>query len=295
MIKDKSPLTDYLVIAKEQHQDGGNHHHVYWQCPTIHTSNNERDFDHQGIHPNIEVVNRTPHLVVDYVKKDNNIVHEFGTPPNSGPINENEGWLRIMNESNSVDEFLSTAQKTFPKTCVTSWRNVLSFAEWKYSKKLEAYESPEITVDYDTYPELKEWVEKYVTNNKAHRPKSLILYGDSQLGKTIWARSLGQHAYFPGMFMLDDFNKAAEYAIFDDLIGNFQSLPSYKQWFGQREFIATDKYKGKTRIQWGKPCIFITNDDPRDTATDVDWKWISANAIFVKITTPLCRLVNFEY
>ncbi|QIA59410.1 replication initiation protein [Fusarium graminearum gemytripvirus 1] len=295
MFKEKSPLLVYLVISKEQHKDGGFHHHVYWEVETIHTSNNARDFDFCGVHPNIEVVTRTPHTVVNYVKKDNDIQWEEGTPPHQPSLNQknmDKEWLRIIDQSTSAKEFLHLAATELPNQSIKCWNNIKSFAEWKFGPPQSTYESPQITVNYSDYPELKDWVDNYVTNNTSYRPISLILFGASRLGKTLWARSLANHAYFPGMFMLSDFHPNVNYAVFDDLIGGFSSFPNYKQWFGQREFVATDKYKGKQRVMWGKPCIYIANEDPRRTCTDIDWKWMDANAIIVEITTPLCTLVN---
>ena len=66
------------------------------------------------------------------------------------------------------------------------------------------------------------------------------------MGKTIWARSLGNHAYFGGLFSLDENLDGVEYAIFDDF-GGIKFLPSYKFWLGhQKQFYVTDKYKGKS-------------------------------------------------
>ena len=39
------------------------------------------------------------------------------------------------------------------------------------------------------------------------------------MGKPVWARSLGRHAYFGGLFSMDEDIDGAEYAIFDDFGG----------------------------------------------------------------------------
>jgi len=64
-------------------------------------------------------------------------------------------------------------------------------------------------------------------------------------------------------------------------------MPSYKSWLGaQKQFWATDKYKGKKLIEWGRPSIYIANNDPRwDEGVDRDW--LEGNCIFVEITTSL--------
>lgn len=107
------------------------------------------------------------------------------------------------------------------------------------------------------------------------------------MGKTIWARSLGSHAYFGGLFSLDEPTDGVDYAVFDDINGGIEFFPSYKWWLGhQKEFYATDKYKGKKLIKWGRPAIWCSNDDPRgQKGADVDW--LERNCIFVSIEVPL--------
>jgi len=101
------------------------------------------------------------------------------------------------------------------------------------------------------------------------------------MGKTLWARSLGNHAYFGGLFSLDEPLDDVKYAVFDDMQGGLEYFHSYKFWLGcQHQFYATDKYKGKKLIQWGKPSIYLSNIDPRaDKGADVEW--LEANCIFI--------------
>jgi hypothetical protein len=115
---------------------------------------------------------------------------------------------------------------------------------------------------------------------------SLVLFGESRLGKTVWARSLGNHVYFGGLFSLDEFRDDMQYAVFDDMQGGLKFFPSYKFWLGhQMSFICTDKYRAKRRINWGKPAIYICNNDPRDEGADN--YWLEANCIFVEINEPI--------
>lgn len=116
-----------------------------------------------------------------------------------------------------------------------------------------------------------------------------MLFGESRLGKTVWARSLGKHAYFGGLFSLADFDDTVAYAIFDDMQGGLKYFPSYKFWLGhQAEFICTDKYMAKRRITWGKPSIYLANHDPRDDE-GADREWLNANCLFYEITQPIFR------
>lgn len=121
------------------------------------------------------------------------------------------------------------------------------------------------------------------------RRKSLILWGDSRLGKTLWARSLGNHAYFGGLFSLDEDVSTVDYAVFDDMQGGLEYFHSYKFWLGnQTEFYATDKYKSKRLIKWGRPAIWLSNNDPRyDKGADV--AWLEENCEIVHCRFPIFR------
>lgn len=117
------------------------------------------------------------------------------------------------------------------------------------------------------------------------RGKSLIIYGSSRMGKTEWARSLGPHAYFGGMFSLDEVTGHEKYAVFDDV--SFKYCPHYKSWLGQQlEFYCTDKYKKKKLVKWGKPVIWCTNENPI-YSQDVDMGWVEANCILVSVESQL--------
>jgi len=115
-----------------------------------------------------------------------------------------------------------------------------------------------------------------------------VLVGPTRLGKTLWARSLGSHAYFGGLFSMEE-SLDADYAIFDDMQGGLEFFHAYKFWLGaQAQFYVTDKYKGKQLVNWGKPSIYLHNRDPReDKGADIEW--LEGNCVFVFITTPIFR------
>lgn len=103
----------------------------------------------------------------------------------------------------------------------------------------------------------------------------------------MWARSLGNHAYFGGLFSIDEPIDDVDYAIFDDMQGGLKFFHSYKFWLGcQKQFYVTDKYKGKKLIDWGKPSIYLANQNP--LADDgVDYDWLVGNCDIVELRTSL--------
>lgn len=134
-------------------------------------------------------------------------------------------------------------------------------------------------------------------NIQQHRPKSLCLIGGSKLGKSVVARSFGHHNYFHGQWSLDEYDDDAVYNIFDDIPGQLNSF-DYKKFLGaQFDCIVSDKYKKKRKIRNGKPCIYISNNDPLKTKKGKeDRDWLLANCIFVYIDKPICNYarINLE-
>jgi hypothetical protein len=92
--------------------------------------------------------------------------------------------------------------------------------------------------------------------------------------------------YFNGLFNIDGWNREASYIILDDI--NIKFFPHWKCFIGcQREFVLTDKYRGKQTLKWGKPCIWIGNDDPRDDLSISERDYFSINCHIVIITNKL--------
>lgn len=140
------------------------------------------------------------------------------------------------------------------------------------------------------------------------RSRSLVLYGASRLGKTLWARSLGPHVYVMGMLsgavLLRDAPEA-KYAVFDDMRGGIGMFPSFKEWLGAQSVVTVKKlYRDPVQLKWGKPCIWLANSDPRDqlrqditmhtppgrvALIEADVAWLEANCVFVELEEPIFR------
>lgn len=111
----------------------------------------------------------------------------------------------------------------------------------------------------------------------------------------MWARSLGNHIYFCGLYSYAEAIKApaADYAIFDDLQGGIKFFPSFKNWLGgQMEFQVKGLYRDPQLITWGKPSIWISNTDPRLEMMAHDIEWMEGNCIFVEISSLLFMPVD---
>lgn len=110
------------------------------------------------------------------------------------------------------------------------------------------------------------------------------------MGKTTWARSLGSHMYFGGLFSAREAldSPKAEYAVIDDIAGGIKFFPRFKDWLGcQAEFQLKELYREPRLFKWGKPAIWCSNEDPRTGLGEPDVDWLEGNCIFVRVSTPI--------
>lgn len=124
---------------------------------------------------------------------------------------------------------------------------------------------------------------------KPGRCLSLVLYGDSRTGKTLWSRSLGSHVYTMGMVSGAELRKVAsddvKYAIFDDMRGGMKFFPAFKEWLGAQAYVTVKElYREPALVKWGKPSIWISNGDPRDLLEAGDISWLEQNCVFIEVT-----------
>lgn len=111
------------------------------------------------------------------------------------------------------------------------------------------------------------------------------------MGKTSWARALGDHFYCNNMFNVSELDPTKRYCVFDDIRLTNINYWHWKPWFGgQHEFTVTDKYRKKRRFRWGKPVIWLCNpaSDPRKVDIPYDEKeWLEECCYFVEINNTM--------
>ena len=125
---------------------------------------------------------------------------------------------------------------------------------------------------YDYLMWLDKWVEYWYTGQKdklEHRPKGLILIGETRTGKTSLISTLGDFSYFKNVWNVDNWEGLPPFTVMDDMDaqdeGKGLSFSWFKPWFGAQDAMTvTDKYKPKYDILNGKPLIWINNYDIND-------------------------------
>jgi len=218
-------------------------------------------------------------------------------------------------DATSREEYFERARALAPYEYWLQYQKIVQFADVHYPVEIPKYQPNSIRFPFTT-PEMDRWVRDEFP--KKDRPKTLVLWGPSKLGKTEWARALNHiiaarngitdpdlirefliflvillvdffdladHVFMANQFNASKVNESASYIVLDDIdIGFF---PSYKMFLGgQKEFEVTDKYVRKLTLKWGKPCIWLSNDNPC-LNPKVDAAWLHANCVFVNLEDKL--------
>lgn len=263
---------EYFVVCKENHEDGSPHLHAVIACSKRCNIKSRAD----GSHPcdfngrgNYQTC-RDVHASIEYVKKDADFIEEGQAPAKKRKWSE-------LHDATSREEFMARAMEISPRDYYLNLERLEYAANARFQSVVPAYTSQ------FTFSSVPHVVQQWLDQLNEVRPKSLILWGPTRTGKTALARSLGEHMYFNGLFNIDIWNGNAKYAIFDDIF-DWSKFSQYKQWLGsQYEFTATDKYRKKRQLIWGKPCIVLSNSYP-NFSDDV---WIRGNCFILNVVGPL--------
>lgn len=261
------------LISLEQHADGTPHLHALVCFEKKKDIKNPRFFDFNNFHGKYEPA-RSIEGSIEYVSKYGDTL-EYGELPR-----KKRSWSTVLSAS-SKEEALQFASECSARDFIIFNDRIEAFISKKFKPEVPEY-TPEFT-NFNVPPELVEWTSQLEVGT---RPKSLILYGGSRLGKTEWARSLGKHMFFSNFFNLEQWDDDAKYAIFDDLVEyKFEFLRPFLG--GQKQFSVTDKYCKKKLVQWGKPAIVLANFLPMYGTSNWITEWLDSNCVIVEIKSPL--------
>jgi hypothetical protein len=260
------PTLKYAMVSHELHQDGNSHLHVALGWPGPRDIRDERHFDFEGFHPNLQSA-RSIKRVLDYVSKAGDVI-THGDVPAFG----SNAWSDVCNTSNKSD-FFALIKEQHPKEFVLNYEKLEYFANKFFQPPRRNYEREFTT--FNVPSALEQWVSSNLYGTG--RRKSLFLCSPSRYGKTEWARSLGPHMYFNNMCNFkDDWDDNADYIIFDDMEWDY--LPNKKGFFGmQKRFSITGKYMKTITVDWGKPAIYLCNNLP--VLKEPEWWYANVDII----------------
>lgn len=194
-----------LIVAEEKHEDGNTHYHAYVGYSKKTDIKNPRFFDFNSCHPNVQVC-KTVAAWKNYVRKDGNFM-------------ENETAKSIFAECHSMDlqSWIEhcVKEKIQYAYCDQIWKMCHQPRENTITERPEQVYQNQALKDFS----YENW-----------NTKSLIIYGESGVGKTNWAK---WHMELPSLFVshmdvLRDFDPSYHKSIiFDDV--SFMHMPRETQ------------------------------------------------------------------
>lgn len=290
-LKTRGELEMWL-IGQERHQDGNFHLHALIKFKNKKNLTGCRFFDYKGYHPQFESAlrkkgpddKRKPpeHLqaIEDYITKEDPAPLRNGFM--SICVDESKSYGDIIAEATSADELIKGILEEKPRDFMMNLEKIQYAAKHLFPEVINNYRSPYLPEQFPRVPQIMlDWVRD--EKIKPERAKALFLIGPSRLGKTAWARSLGRHIFWRGLFNLEKWDESADYIVVDDVEWDF--FPNKKQLLtAMGECEVSDKYKSKRTLYNYKPAIICLNQMP-DFRQDAEY-W-RVNAVFVHLTETL--------
>jgi hypothetical protein len=182
-------------LARERHQDGGVHAHCYitFSSPVRIRSQHRLDFG--TAHPNIQSVRKGHRRTWEYCGKEDDVIYDFGEPPSESgrdKTSDHAIWTEIASQETEADLY-ERCRTLAPKYYVLYRQNLERYCAWRFNTGRTEYSGPEI--DADLPAPVQEWIDQSdLGRHGGERRKSLIIWGPSLTGKTVWARSVGRYA-----------------------------------------------------------------------------------------------------
>lgn len=282
------------IVARELHQDGAPHFHVWIQFQTQVSILRADAFDYNGHHCNIQK-ERSEKAIQQYITKDGNFLKTANIKIKV-PLPE---LKEILESCPTIDEFrLKCAE--LGHVIIRSWGNYNKFAEWYYRDRhiIEESKVSEPHFQLDTFKNIPDKVLEFIETVRARQPgssrrvRSLWIYGDSKLGKTALAKSIGKFVSIANSWNAEslDFEKKAQYILLDDLPWTSFEW-QYKALLGcQTDVTFTGKYFKPRVCPFGIPAIVLSNTLPEFTAEQL--RWMERNIDFIEITEPLSDIAE---
>ena len=109
-----APIQEYC-IGQEKHQDGNLHLHAFVSFKERFTTRDERIFDCNGFHPNIQVV-RNKKKCVEYCCKED--------PEPLSNTQPKKDWGIILQEAQTQEEFLKQVQESHPREYILNLEKI---------------------------------------------------------------------------------------------------------------------------------------------------------------------------
>lgn len=141
-----SGLGAECIIARENHEDGGTHLHVFVDFERRFRTRSSSIFDVEGYHPNVTASRGKPDQGYDYAIKDGDIIggglaRPDGVTRRAGDSPTDQKWGEIAG-AETREEFWRLVHELDPKSVVVHFPAISKYCDWKYAPKRVEYQGP---------------------------------------------------------------------------------------------------------------------------------------------------------
>lgn len=271
------------VVAKELHQDGGSHFHVYLRAARKFNIRSERYFDIAGHHPNIESLKHVEKWVDYCLKEDPNAL--------THGVSVKKSWHEAT-ALGSTEAVVTFALENYPRDFFLHGEAIRANADYLFSNRAtDTYVSPyclsEFNWDLECVQQIGGWFMEHVAMRGPQQDRSpcLVIVGATRIGKSSLVRAFEPNQmYFKNDFALDGWRRGAKVLIYDDCkwdeIKKMAKL-TLTNCVHQAGWV-TDRYRKKTQIVATMPAVILWNHEDVPLGLMTDQYWVQ-NMVWVYI------------
>lgn len=268
---------DKICLAREMHQDGNPHYHVFLSFLERRNITDPTFFDVNGYHPNVQSV-RSVKNVLNYILKDNDYLANFEV--------KKPTVKELADRAADEEAFIKIAEEAYGTKFVGAFSNWVAY----YNRRKKISMVSEQIGDWSQFKIDDVFLLCRILSIQEHvkdgrRTKSIWLWGPSRTGKTSLARSIGRHIYMGNTWNVDLLDDTADYLILDDI--DFDKWGwQMKALLGcQKDVSFTGKYFRPKKFTFNMPCIVLSNEKPLFTVEQSNW--LNVNVDFFEINNRL--------
>lgn len=144
-----------IRVGHEMHQDEGHHLHVFITNPTDIRTRDQRFFDVEGYHPNIQSARKRKECYT-YCGKDGDFIDD-------GPafeFREDKRRWEEIHDAETPEQVRELVKKVSPRDSVVNFDKIEAFIRFKFQDKVVAYSSARDITDFTIPQEMLDWTEQ---------------------------------------------------------------------------------------------------------------------------------------